>query len=102
MRSRYDQTIHVRNSQRINKISNELKTDCLKKGYLRRLSFKGILMSKDAKGASFPGSARQVFRVHAAVTQETRLWLNLAVELDFLYMALTCLNPWSPDGGIVL
>lgn len=69
VRSRYDPTIHVRNSQRINKISNELKTDCLKKGCLRRLSFKGSLMNKDAKGAAFPGSARQVFGVQAAVTE---------------------------------
>lgn len=65
MRSRYDQNIHVRNAQRINKISNGLKMDCLEKGYLRRLSRKGTLMSK----AAFPGSARQVFRVHGAVTQ---------------------------------
>lgn len=69
MRSRYDQNIHVRNSQRINKISKGLKMDRLEKGYRRRLSLKGILMSKDAKGAAFPGSARQGLRVHAAVTQ---------------------------------
>lgn len=69
MRSRYDQNIHVRNSQRINKISKGLKTDCLERGYLRRMSLKGTLMSKDAKGAAFPGLARQVLRVHAAVKQ---------------------------------
>lgn len=43
--------------------------DCLKKGCLRRLSFKGSPMNKDAKGAAFPGSARQVFGVQAAVTK---------------------------------